>query len=192
MKKNNLKYSQQGALMFVTLIILLIVSVLGISTMDTTGLEMKMSSNSRDQQQAFEAAEYALSWAENDIQTNSYSGDQLSSVNCGTTCFDPTCSNGYCFDGSGELDFNTCILNTPTTEPYESAALWADGSGLYRTVTVMGVTVKYITEFRCYTALDPELPIDVANNTKVFRITAFATGSGGKSRAMLRSTMKEI
>ena len=47
---------QKGALILLTLLILLVISMLGMSSVDSTGLEMKMSSNSREQQQAFEAA----------------------------------------------------------------------------------------------------------------------------------------
>ena len=56
------KSKQKGALMVVVLIMLVIISMLGMSTIGTSSLEMQMSINSRDQQASFEAAEYTLSW----------------------------------------------------------------------------------------------------------------------------------
>ena len=184
---------QRGALIVVTLIFLLIVSMLASSTMDTTGLEMRMATNSRDQQLAFEAAEYTLSWVENEIMdAGGFSDNSISNNNCGAACFEDTCSNGYCFDGSSPLDWSNCQMDSPAAEVYESAALWADGSGKHRTLAVpgIGVSTKYIIEFRCYTALDSTQPMDATNNTRVYRTTAFAEGPGGRGRMMLRSTMK--
>ncbi|MDT8399013.1 MAG: PilX N-terminal domain-containing pilus assembly protein [Pseudomonadales bacterium] len=185
---------QQGALLILTLVILLVISLLGMATMDTTGLEMKMASNNRDQQQAFEAAEYTLSWVENQISQTVYSNESLSDSSCGSTCFEPTCSNGYCFDGSNPLDWANCQLNSPAQEVYEEEALWQDGSGRHRTLVVpaTGITAKYIIEFRCYTGLDSATPMSVTNFAQLYRITAFATGAADRGRVMLRSTTKKL
>src|SRR5690606_977331 len=99
----------RGALILVTLIILLVVTVLGMSSVDSSGLEMQMSSNSRLQQQTFEAAEYTLSWVENNLAQSGYFS--LASITndvaglggegvCGAICFSGACNNGYCFNGS--------------------------------------------------------------------------------------------
>src|SRR5690606_40153641 len=112
---------------------------------------------------------------------------------CGAVCFSSACTNGYCFDGSGADEYATCKLNHSATEPYESAALWADGSGKYQTLAVPNTTItaRYIIEFRCYTAKDPTVDISSLNNAPMYRITAYVIGEGGRARAMLRSTVKE-
>ncbi|WP_045826164.1 pilus assembly PilX family protein [Teredinibacter turnerae] len=56
--------NQQGATLAVTLVLLLIVSVLGISAVQSSLVEEKMSGNLRDKHIAFEAAESALTVAE--------------------------------------------------------------------------------------------------------------------------------
>lgn len=205
--KTGLHHKQQGALILVTLIILLVVSLLGMSSVDSTGLEMQMSSNSRLQQQTFEAAEYTLSWVENNLATTGYFS--LASVTndtdpaggedgvCGTACFTSACTNGYCFNGTyapGAL-WDTCALSVPATEPNADAALWADGSGKHRTLAIpnTSITAKYIIEFGCYTAKDPAQDINlVGNQARVYKITAYVVGEGGGARVMLRSAVADI
>lgn len=204
--ETGLLHKQKGALILVTLIILLVVSLLGMSSVDSTGLEMQMSSNSRLQQQTFEAAEYTLSWVENNLATTGYfskasvtnnTDDTASEGFCGTACFSSACTNGYCFNGTytpGSL-WSACTLGVPATEPNADAALWADGSGKHRTLAIPNTTItaKYIIEFACYTAKDPAQDINlVGNQARVYKITAYVVGEGGGARVMLRSAVADI
>lgn len=196
MKPNSAPRRQQGALILVTLLILLVISVLGMSAIDSTGLEMQMSSNSRAQQQAFEAAEYTLSWVENSIKGSGYfSTNSLSNTSpaCGTICFESTCSKGYCFDGSNPNNTANCRLNTPVSEPYESTTIW-NNANFHKTMSIPNTTItsKYIIEYRCYTARDSTLPFSAANSARMYRITVYAIAEGGRARVMLRSLVKEV
>jgi type IV pilus assembly protein PilX len=190
---------QGGALILVTLIILLVISMLGMSSVDSTGLEMQMATNNRDQQQTFEAAEYTLAWVESVMKTNGYySYTQVSNGSdgnsCGTICFNAACTNGYCFDGTVPTDFTTCSFNVPGISPSTDAAIWANGSGKHQTLAIpntTGITAKYIIEFYCFTAKNATGIVAGNNNSvkQLFRITAYVVGPGG-SRVMLRSTVK--
>jgi len=178
------------------LLILMIVSMLGMASIDSTGLEMKMSSNSRNQQMAFEAAEYTLSWVENDIAESGYFSDDSINNNvpaCGAVCFSPGCTNGYCFQGTNP-SVMACQVGTQATDFYETAAIWTTGASTHRTLDIPNsdITAKYIVEFWCYTSRDPAAEMnDTTNYTAMYRITAFTEGEGGKARAMLRSTIKQ-
>lgn len=195
--------AQRGALMVLVLLILLVVSMLGMSTMDATGLEMQMSSNSREYQQAFEAAEYTLSWVENRVQSGDITDSSLLNDGaCGATCFDAQCSGGYCFDNLGDptnvpTDPNSCQLGLPATEAYESEDVWDDDVSDGRHHQVLDVPstdleARYIIEFRCYTSKDPAEAFDPAGEvSRVYRITALVVGNSGRTRVMLRSTMKD-
>ncbi|MAY01770.1 MAG: hypothetical protein CMQ38_02185 [Gammaproteobacteria bacterium] len=193
MKHFRLIRQQSGALLVITLIMLVVISMLGMSTMGTTGMEMQMANNSRDQQASFEAAEYTLSWVENNIQQTSFTNANLTNSSCGAICFDDTCSGGYCFRGDDADAWNQCEVDDSAPDPYTDPDIWND-SGFHRTVTVpnTSITAKYIIEFRCYTALDPTLQMDVTNFTRVYRITAYTVGEAGRARTMLRSMMKEL
>lgn len=56
--------TQQGMALFVSLIFLLILTILGVSSMQTTVLEEKMAGNFNDQNRSFQASESALRVAE--------------------------------------------------------------------------------------------------------------------------------
>jgi len=57
-------HHQTGAALLISLILLLVLTFLGISSMQTTTLEERMAANQKDYYLAFEAAEYALVVAE--------------------------------------------------------------------------------------------------------------------------------
>lgn len=72
MKNNTLHIKQQqGAVLFVSLILLLIMTLIGITGMQTTVLEEKMSGHFRNKNIAFQAAESALKSGERYVQNTS-------------------------------------------------------------------------------------------------------------------------
>lgn len=67
---NQITYKKQsGAVLFISLIMLLLLTLIGVSGMQTTILEEKMSGNYRDQNIAFQAAESTLLEAEKYIMS---------------------------------------------------------------------------------------------------------------------------
>jgi type IV pilus assembly protein PilX len=185
---------EQGALIILTLLILMVVSMLGMASIDSTGLEMKMSSNSRNQQMAFEAAEYTLSWVENDLAESGYFSTEsiTNGSSCGAVCFSSSCTNGYCFTGISPDSWSACQVGAGATEPYEDEATWSAAAS-HRTLNIPNsdITAKYIIEFWCYASRVPGEELSDLNKTPVYRITAYTEGEGGKARAMLRSTVKQ-
>jgi len=61
---------QGGAVLFISLILLVVMTLIGITGMHTTILEEKMSRNFRDKNIAFQTAESALKSADNQLQNN--------------------------------------------------------------------------------------------------------------------------
>ena len=61
---------QRGAVLIVSLIMLLVMTLLGVSSMKGSAMEEKMTRNLHDKNLAFQAAEAALRAAEQDIQDN--------------------------------------------------------------------------------------------------------------------------
>lgn len=84
---------QKGAVLVVSLIMLLIMTLIGLSSMRTTILEEKMAGNYRDRNIAFQAAEAALLDAEADVVCN---GCTRASPISGLDNFDATCTGGTC------------------------------------------------------------------------------------------------
>ncbi len=80
---------QRGAVLIVSLIMLLVMTLLGISTMGSTKLEMRMASNNQGRQEAFQAAEAALVVAENRLQENGILLTQLQECEDGSSSCSP-------------------------------------------------------------------------------------------------------
>ncbi len=189
--------SERGSLLIAVLCILLVTTILGLSAMDATGLEMQMSSNSREQLVLLEAAEYAVAQVTKQVHAlGGFSNNSLANHACDDLCFDESCTGGYCFFGAEVGDpssWRTCAAGLPIAEPSKTSAIWADDSGRHKSIVITDTEIlaKYIIEFRCYAAIDDALAMDDANNTKVFRITTLVSSKSERSSIMLRVTIKD-
>jgi len=73
MKQHNFyrpNQNQSGSVLIISLIVMLVLTVLGVSGMKSSVMEEKMAGNMRDSQLAFQAAEATLKEAERHIETN--------------------------------------------------------------------------------------------------------------------------
>jgi type IV pilus assembly protein PilX len=205
---------QQGVALIVSLVILVLVTVAGVATMESTGMQLKMANASRDRQQAFEAAEAALRVVEENVNDNVDNLAELDNFyfECsGSDCYKPDCAGGRCFQGiwrdgdevkqcKGVDDSNSPAVEPPTTSPWETGEsgsdltflnVWDDTS-LHLTTSIDGYAndVRYIVEFRCFTAADPTVELSDSNYAQIFRITARGMSNSGRVEAMLQSTYK--
>lgn len=194
---------QRGAILVVSLIMLLVLTVLGVSSMEGTGLEMKMASNNRDRQVAMQAAEAALTTAENYIQTNGFALSDLQNGCSGASCFESTCADGLCFNGSyasTDKDFE-CTLAPPAIDVWEDPALdvW-NNAAKHVSVSIPPLKndAKYIIEFLCYMdSGNGQYLSDVAsgsgggNGARLYRISALGTGDTGRARVLLQSVYRK-
>ena len=211
-KISNSKQHQRGAVLAVSLILLLVLTVLGVATMDTSGLELKMASNNRDRQVAFQAAEAALFAGEQIIQTTVYNPSDFQPACAGANCFTATCNNGLCFNGTyipGDTQ-RDCTRGAPVDDVWVDAALnvWNNtarhidlGTSTNPLVnSIPGVTnqPRFIIEFICYTdkgdgdfdnTADPAL---ANSGAQLFRITSLGFGDAGRGRVMLQSVYRKI
>jgi len=162
---------QQGAVLVVSLLFLLVLTMLGVSTMRSNAMEERMSGNLRDRNLAFQAAEAALRDAENFIE---------GIVSVGA------------FDGTSGL------YGTANDEPdFFSAASWAENrSRGYTGTAINGVSTqpRYIIKFVNESSASggDSGPIgnygDASTATiRRFRITARGTGGSNNSVVILQN-----
>lgn len=86
---NQKRYSgQEGTVLIVSMLILMVMAVVGVTAMQTNLLEEKMAGNYRDVNLAFQAAEAALRDAEDEIEADSRVRGLIN--------FDTSCTNGLC------------------------------------------------------------------------------------------------
>ena len=177
---------EQGSVLLVSLVLLLIMTVAGLTAIRVSSLGEKISGNYLNHQIAFQAAEIALLEAENQI------ANTLINLNN----FDADCSDGYCFTGANITDIGSCSPGVAT--PWQDDVNWSTGSRHHTTTLVIdGVSAraKYIIEFRCYIAKEADGPLPDQTNpgdwAQYFRITTLATGGTNEARVMLQSTYKK-
>jgi type IV pilus assembly protein PilX len=80
MKTYSSKHMQKGAILIVALVMLLLLTVIGISSMRGTTLQERMASNMRDQNMALQAAESSLRKAES-VLDEKFTADTMSTLN---------------------------------------------------------------------------------------------------------------
>ena len=194
--------AEGGAVLVVSLIMLLVMTLLGIGAMDSTRLEMKMASNNQNRQAAFQAAEAGLVAAELRLQSDTVPLSQLQSCTSGSqACFENTCAGGLCFTGSfvtGDDQFS-CALDTSSPPALQ---VWRDSTldvfntpGKHRSAAINGdiADVKYVVEFLCFTERGDGSAFDSLNpnnGASLFRITALAVSENGDSPVALQSTYR--
>lgn len=196
---------QAGVVLVISLIMLLLLTLIGITASNVTGLEEKMAGNTRDENLAFQAAESALRAGEALVRVNPPAFSVAANGSCTAA--------GFCTStgGSGlytlisavpstisettgfwyKLDWNYGCTSDPTHCPY----------AIYNGGTLSNVTTspKYIIE---------ELPTTTSSSTTNsggskevgvagssqgvawYRITARATGGSDNTVVILQSIYK--
>lgn len=110
------RHRQQGVVLVVGMVFLLIMVLIGVSAIQTTTLDEKMAGNARDRSLAFQAAEAALRDAERDLsntggaQARSISGLTDFTAGCGAATTANASDDGLCYNGP--LGFGTPIWTT--------------------------------------------------------------------------------
>lgn len=172
------KKQERGIALFMSLVILLILTILGVSSVQMTRMQELMSRNSHDVNIAFLAAESALEDAEALIE--------------GTTSIaDFTATDAYMSGLYVEAAHNTATN--------WSQIDWSDANGYYITAatTVDGVAAppKYIIEhLKSIVSSEDTLNLDnIGQGTgsglsEVFRITVYGTGGSVDAHVLLQST----
>lgn len=201
---------QSGTALIVSLIILAIVTLLGVTSMQSSNTELKLAASQRDRGVAFEAAEAALAIVEKNLADNPPLREKLYSTCAGTGCYNTSCDGGLCFDGeylASHREFECQVADYAGPGGSKRVNFWSDEGlkvwqteGRYQTVEIDSLKsdVKYIVEFLCYVDRDKDTTFDPTNDqtwnngAPLFRITALAEGNGGRASVALQSTYKVL
>lgn len=163
---------QAGAVLLVCMVILVLVTLLGLTAMKTSLLQEKMSGGNADKTLAFQAAELALRDAEQHILVG------LSSA----SPFISGCSSGLCLapeDGTlaaDAVDWNSsAVLN------------YGDGTGAADLGNV-ATQPRYIIEMMPRMPAPPGESLSVKSKGTAYRVTALGFGRQPGTRVMLQTT----
>jgi type IV pilus assembly protein PilX len=198
--------NQKGTALIVSLIILAVVTLLGISGMQSSNTELKLAASMRDRGVAFEAAEAALAVVEVNLANDPPSREKLYSICAGAGCYNKTCEGGLCFEGKYSLassEFECEVVDyfgtTRRKTFWDDTALnvWVN-TAKHQTVHIdsLKTDVKYIVEFLCFVPRDKDTTFDSGagknNGAPLFRITALAEGNAERAAVALQSTYKVL
>ena len=212
---------QNGAVLITALLLLLVMTLIGLSGARTTTLEEKMAGNMRDRHRAFQAAEAALREGERLVENHTFSLAELQNDSCtGSYCFkhcgdtikidkttysSDSSAAGYCFRGSftgtAWKDCEDFVFSSAELTGTNYNTIWNSNPARHLSYTddleLVKNDPKFIVEFMCYTKTDPDAPDPDATAeigaefSEVFRITAIATGVTTNARVMVQSTYKK-
>ena len=177
------KATQKGIVMVVALVMLVLITLLGLTSVRTLTIEEKMASNSYDRNIAFQSAETVLREAENIAGTQALPANGPNGGFPGTAMVCNAPNNGSCTNG-------LCSTPDPTCTPrWEDATFtgWQTATPAI-SATLAGNAPQYIIEYLGNTfECEPGSP-STSTDCKRYRITARSNPGADRSVVMLQST----
>ena len=179
LKPHHLK-KQKGSVLVISLLILVVLTILGVSSMNSTSLQEKMSGNFRDREIAFQAAEMALAYAEN------YAKNSINS----SAAF--TDSNGYYTFRKGPSSNNAFTGNGGSITNWWTGT---DSQVLPTTIDEVRTQPRFTIEYRNEVGIDEGTSINIGaygestggGAITSFRVTARGTGQSDNTQVILQS-----
>ena len=176
--------AERGISLVLVMIFLVILSVLGISAMQSSTLSSRIARNESDRNLAFQAAEAALRDAENDIAYRRFDRSACASTISGCRTFegllnfDAACTNGLCDTVGAGL----------ATNFWETASFWTatGNSQVYGSHT--GAAALPVV-FRQPRYLIEGFQVGLDGST-VYRVTAVGFGASESTQIMLQTSVK--
>ena len=161
---------QTGFVLVSALILLVVLTILALAGVSLNSSQARMAANTSAQAAAFQAAEGALSLAQQQLLVGTYTAGS--------------------FIGNGN---GLYVLNTAAPSPVWQTVNWTSGSACSGAVLTAswsgmpsGVTVCYLIEQLPNVVLPGQ---SASMNTQVYRITSYATQANGGQPVMLQSLL---
>jgi type IV pilus assembly protein PilX len=180
---------QSGAVLIVSLIMLLLLTIIGMASMGGTLLEERMSGNLRDQNLALQAAEAALREGETVATLDSGAGSCAASGG-----FDG--SDG-CYSSEGRVCIDADASNDASCWPGSNdPANWADWTSNGRTLSGAKALPKvaeqprFVVERQQTQETCPENKTKQCDKTSYFKVTARGVGGNVNTVVVLQSLFR--
>lgn len=194
---NSFDRQQSGVVLVISLIMLLLLTLIGLSGMQSTILEEKMAGNMRDRNRAFQAAEAALKDGERHIIAGGISGFTGFSADCGAATADTT-DNGLCQNGvSGAVvEYNPPVWENPNVWDTNRSVEYgsrtgarniddSNNDGVIDISPALSAQPRYIIE-----AVLPRPGIKCDGTNPCYRVTARAQGVNANTVVVLQTIYK--
>ena len=187
MKKNPSIASQRGAVLIVSLLFLVVLTMLGVTAMTSTTFEERMAGNARDAAVAHQAAEAALHRARDEIDNPHVVPNRDLIV----ASFMPATDEGNCVDGvcqARKVEKDECCVVPPDipanvrwTTTSSTTKQYVDNSG--KGLNGVSSQPRYIIELFCFSMLAAP-----PSECRIYRFTAVGWGKNPNTQV----TVQEI
>jgi len=167
---------QRGTALIIAMLFLVILGMLGVTTMTATTLEERMAGNTRDRDLAMQAAEAALRDAERDLTNTAPTAGRVVTL----ANFVAACTAGLCTEGAPILT----NIDDPTKSAYFTQYMSSSQP-------FMGPAAqpRYLIEL--LTAMPPQVPAPPAGQQiRNFRITAKGFGRNTNTVVILQTVFQ--
>lgn len=177
MKRSQQTKSHAGAALITSLVILLVLTVLGISAMQTSNLQENIVGNLKDHDLAMQAAESALTAAESNL-ASVYPVPQASTtkIQLGAAKFGPVLARGS-------------ITSKLSASAYDFTNVWTSGNSTVYNASLYGLSTdpSYLIEMEQFVPnnLDPETRAR-RQGRFYYRVTARGVGTSQHSAILLQ------
>ena len=183
----------RGSVLIVSLVILLVLTVLGISGIDTTLLQERMAGNMQESATAFQAAEAGLRYGEADVLLNNH------------TVFNRSCTNGLCEPADPALDsYDVWVTSVSSPVYWDSVSASGDrNTREYKSVTFGSLSIgalqnvsrqpAYIIEKLNVVDRKGSLVVGSygSSSAEWYRITSRGFGRNGQSASTVQSVFRK-
>lgn len=165
---------QKGATLIVGLVLLLLLTMVGMSGLNVSTMQEKMSGSMRDRQIAFQSAEAALRIGEDFVATT---------ANLSTTVFGVIDSNNL---GGGVDYWDTFDWEAAAMQPVDSNEVKGVAVQPYFVVEKLGNPTDDTP------TPGKEIGYTQVNSTTLYRVTSLGVGASTNAEAILQSTIEKI
>lgn len=175
-------YKQQGAVLVIGLIVLLVLTLLGVSGMNNVTLEGKLTSNVQSLGMAFEGAEAGLVQCETYIRTNTFDVIEQNAVEV----------NAYTGGAVGSAarwweSFNWAADSTTFEAGAYDSFVAAGGLNYVGLAEEPACVIEYIGLANPSLEFADAVSTESATSRHVYRVTGFSYGADRRSQAVVES-----
>ena len=168
---------QRGISLFMVMIFLVILSVIGVTAIQSSTFSARIAGNEADRTLAFQAAESALRDAEKDINGSCVA------ANCRSTPISPETADIF----GATCALGLCLPNS-TTPVWEVKSNWTTSGRAASYGTYTGATALPVV------SQQPQYLIEFfkLGETFIYRVTAVGYGANSSTQVMLQTSVKAL
>ena len=170
---------QSGAILVISLLMLLVLTVLGVVMMQTTRMQERMAGNTRDLSAALQGSEAAVRYAEQQLAAYTSRPDTDSSATCATAGANTVCDKNV---------LPVAIYDPTFWSDSTKSKLYGHAGATTTSVAQLPAPPQYTDERLGFIRDNLDTGQDPPEGRDFFQLTGHSTGMSGKTNTVVQST----